>query len=339
MGLESAWQFRRIGARRVGSVSVWRRSAYSHKQTSPWQDQHLQMFVVCSILTPVSDLRLRIGRRRTRGLLMKQSEPTFSAAQIEAIARALGDTEDGLTGSEIGHILATCRLDDVASQSTKWVRIHNALVTKQNKAQNRRAILEFIRQAMQPSRHLRHPKHFEAMREHLNRALAFDGLAVREDGRLVSAKRASTLTEAGQRARELRASLESRGVHPDVLRFCRAEILADNYFHAVLEATKSIAEKIRDKTGLSDDGAELIDRALSGSPPLLAINPLLTKSEQAEQKGFANLLKGLFGMFRNPTAHAPRISWQMEKSDAEDLLSILSLVHRRLDTSHMPSRA
>lgn len=30
---------------------------------------------------------------------------------------------------------------------------------------------------------------------------------------------------------------------------------------------------------------------LSGSPPLLAINPLNTKSEKDEQKGFATLLK------------------------------------------------
>ena len=32
------------------------------------------------------------------------------------------------------------------------------------------------------------------------------------------------------------AALTTRGVHSDVLRFCREELLADNYFHAVLEA-------------------------------------------------------------------------------------------------------
>ena len=71
---------------------------------------------------------------------------------------------------------------------------------------------------------------------------------------------------------------------------------------------------------------------------MLAINALQTNSEQSEQKGFANLLRGVFGMFRNPVAHAPRISWVMERSDAEDLLSMLSLVHRRLDASNMPPR-
>jgi len=134
------------------------------------------------------------------------------------------------------------------------------------------------------------------------------------------------------------AYLTARGVHPDVLRFCRAELVADDYFHAVLEATKSIADKLRARTGLTDDGAVLVDRALSGDLPMLAINDLSSESERGEQRGFANLVKGVFGMFRNPTAHAPRIHWAMNKADAEDLLSLASLIHRRLDSSRMPPR-
>jgi uncharacterized protein (TIGR02391 family) len=125
----------------------------------------------------------------------------------------------------------------------------------------------------------------------------------------------------------------------DVLKFCREELLADNYFHAVLEAVKSVGEKIRAKTGLTDDGGPLIDRALGGTLPMLAINPLLSESEISEQRGFANLVRGAFGMFRNPTAHAARITWEMSKEDAEDLFSIVSLLHRRLDKAVMPPRS
>ncbi|WP_413469295.1 TIGR02391 family protein, partial [Pseudomonas gessardii] len=99
---------------------------------------------------------------------------------------------------------------------------------------------------------------------------------------------------------ELRADLEGRGVHPDVLRFCRAELLADNYFHAVQEAVKSVADKMRSRAGVRDDGATLVDRVLAGHPPLLSINALKTVSERSEQSGFANLIRGTFGMFRNP---------------------------------------
>ena len=62
----------------------------------------------------------------------------------------------------------------------------------------------------------------------------------------------ATLTEAQRRAQELGADLTARGTHADVLRFCREVLLADNYFHAVLEAVNSVAENIRQLTGLTD---------------------------------------------------------------------------------------
>jgi uncharacterized protein (TIGR02391 family) len=99
----------------------------------------------------------------------------------------------------------------------------------------------------------------------------------------------------------------------------------------VLEATKSIAEKIREKTGLTEDGAPLVDSAFSLNNPLLAINSLRSESEKAEQSGVANMIKGMFGTFRNPTGHAPRVLWKVEKQDALDLLSLVSYLHRRLD--------
>jgi len=71
--------------------------------------------------------------------------------------------------------------------------------------------------------------------------LAFAGMCVTEAGELESTEKASTLSEAKRRAQELRADLISRGAHPDVLRFCSEELLADNYFHAVLEAVKKLA--------------------------------------------------------------------------------------------------
>lgn len=120
--------------------------------------------------------------------------------------------------------------------------------------------------------------------------------------------------------------------------FCREELLADNYFHAVLEAVKSVGEKIRQRTGLTDDGGGLVDRAFTGDPPMLAINALKTESERSEQKGFANLVRGTFGMFRNTTAHAARVNWIMSREDAEDLFSLVSLIHRRIDAAVMPPR-
>ncbi len=261
----------------------------------------------------------------------------FSQDQLEAIAGALGDTSNGLTGPEIQHLIASSKMTD-PGLITKRIRIYNSFVESQNSKQNRTHVLEFIRLAMKPARYSRQPGRYEPMRAALNQALAFSGLEVSQAGKLAKAEIAQTLSEAQRRARELRADLEGRGLHPDVLAFCRAELLADNYFHAVQEAVKSVADKMRVRTGLTDDGAPLVDRVLSGEPPLLAINMRSTTSERSEQSGFANLVRGTFGMFRNPTAHEARIRWVMSKEDAEDLLTIVSLIHRRLDRAHMPPR-
>lgn len=264
----------------------------------------------------------------------------FEQAHIDAIAQALGETDGGLSGTEIGHLLSVCRMGayDRGQGVTKWKRIQAAFAVDQNTRGNRTAILEFVRQAMNPAVHLRDPDRYERMRFRLNTALSLAGLVVDAAGKLSSIEATSTIAEAENRARTLRVGLERRGAHHEVVRFCQAEWLADDYFHAVLEAVKSVADRIRQSTGLTDDGAALVDRAFGGDQPILAINPRKTKSERDEQCGFCNLLKGVFGMFRNPTAHEARINWHMEEVDAEDLMSLLSLIHRRLDAVSMPSR-
>jgi uncharacterized protein (TIGR02391 family) len=227
---------------------------------------------------------------------------------------------------------------DPNPELSKRHRLYNAFVISQNGRKDRGAILGFIRKSVNPASYTTQLERFESIRTNLNLALAFAGLAVDASGEIISVEHARTLNDAQRRADELRADLKLRKVHADVLRFCREELVADNYFHAILEAAKSVADKIRQRTGLSDDGSVLVDRALSGDIPLLAINSLRTESEKSEQKGFANLVKGTFGMFRNTTAHAPKITWAVNKDDAEEVFNLLSLIHKRLDASNMPPR-
>jgi uncharacterized protein (TIGR02391 family) len=262
----------------------------------------------------------------------------FSQSHLQAIADALGDTSDGLTGSEIGHLLLICKMRDPSPDLAKRHRLYNAFAQTQNAHQDRIPILAFIRHAMKPALYARQLARYEPMRTNVNRALAFAGLAIDASGKLISVEQAHTLTDALRRAHDLRADLELRDVHADVLRFCREELLAENYFHAVLEAAKSVADKLRQRTGLTDDGATLVDRSLGGELPLLAINSLSTESDKSEQRGFVNLVKGTFGMFRNTTAHAPKINWAIIKEDAEEVFTLLSLIHKRIDAAHMPPR-
>ena len=262
--------------------------------------------------------------------------PPLRAEDLEAIAKVLGDTTMGLTGPEIGHTLAKCGIADVDPSNSKWKRLYNALVEEQNKKEYGNHVAAFIQKAMNPVRWTGKGEQFEMLRSRVNTALAFSGLELKDDGRLHRTSRARTLSEAEKRADRLRTELESRAVHPDVLKFCRAELLQENYFHAVLEATKSVASKIRTLSGLQNDGAELATHAFGlgkTCKPMLAINPLTTDTHKGEQRGFVNLLMGLFGTFRNPTAHAEKIYWPVGEQDALDILSLVSLVHRKLDSA------
>jgi uncharacterized protein (TIGR02391 family) len=203
-------------------------------------------------------------------------------------------------------------------------------------------VLNFVAHAMNPVRHVGRRDYFESERGKLDGVLAFAGLSLGEDGKLCEVQTASTLTEAEAMASALRIALIERKVHPDVLKFCRAELVVDNYFHAVFEAAKSVAEKLRQKTGLASDGSQLVDEALGSGQagfPRLAFNSLTTPSERNEQSGLMNLIKGLFEAFRNTSAHAPRIHWNISEQDALDILTTMSLVHRRLDEAvrtHIP---
>ncbi len=257
--------------------------------------------------------------------------PFFSSAQLEAISKVLGDTNRGLTGAEIGRCLQQVRVADTDPQATKWMRLFNALATRQNQDGHGDRLLAFIKVALDPPRYIGKSELFHSRCAPINVCLAFHGLAFRDDGKFHKTDVATTLSEAEDRARRLRTALEKRGIHEDVVRYCRAEFLQNNCFHAVLEASKSVAEKLRQKSGFTTDGAELVDAALGGQDPLLRINAFVTDTEKSEQRGFVTLAKGLFGTFRNPTAHAPRIEWSLSEQDALDLFALASYVHRRVD--------
>ena len=260
--------------------------------------------------------------------------PPFDEANLEQVSNVLGDTNTGLTGSQIGRYLQECGIDDVDPINTKRIRLFYALVERQRSDGCANNVCAFIQRVMNPVLYVQSRGQFEYKQGELNLVLSFEGLRLNDKGGLEQRVRASTISEAEAVSKQLRRKLIDRGVHGDVLESCRAELLQENYFHAVLEATKSVAQKIRERTGLKSDGAQLVDQAFGRGKkpyPVLAFNALSTDSERSEHTGLMNLMKGFFGTFRNPTAHAPRISWEITEQDALDMMTVASLLHRRLD--------
>ena len=253
--------------------------------------------------------------------------PSFDDSNVEAIAKILGDCG---SGSDIVELFTAKGLSDQSNESTKWRRLRWVMVDCQRRHGCGNHVAELIRGLLAPPRFIGKLEEFESHRRQMNAVLAFSGLEYGADGQFRHVAVATTINEAERRARTLNSKLHGRRMHPEALRYCQAELMQENYFHAVFEAAKGLAQRIRILSKVDGDGAALVDRAFSVDRPILAFNTLQTESERSEHKGFAALLKGCFGAIRNPLAHDPKILWEGE-DDAADYLTLISLLHRKLD--------
>lgn len=254
----------------------------------------------------------------------------FDASTVEQVCRQLAEA---VTGSQIPNLIQRLNYPEDVEGATKWKRLFNAVAYAQNRQRDGQPLLRLVIEVMRPVR-FASPSDYAAMRHALNARLLLSGYMVREDGQVARVKAARTVSEAQRRAADLGDELRRRDVHEDVLNFCRAELMEENYFHAVLEAAKSVADKLRSLTGYVADGSALVDATCSPKhAPLVAFNSLQTEWEQSEQAGLTMLAKGLFSTFRNPTAHAPRVRWAVSRTEAIDMMTLCSMLHRRLDAA------
>jgi uncharacterized protein (TIGR02391 family) len=251
---------------------------------------------------------------------------------VEAASKALGDA---VTGSELNRFLGTLGLVDRSGESTKWRRICFVFIERQKLDRSANKFGEFIERVASPGRWVSRRSEFAFFRDDINGALLLAGLRLRADGKLDTADVAKTIDESAIRANRLRSLLEARGIHANVLRCTQQLVLHDNnYFHAVFEATKSVFERLRQLSGSHEDGNRLIGETLECSGhqyPMIALNNHNTPSLKNEQQGIAHLARGLAHAFRNVPAHEPQITWTIHEADALDMMSIASLIHRRLD--------
>ena len=208
--------------------------------------------------------------------------PLFPAGQIESLTKLLGDCG---TGSDITRVLDHCGLIDGSGESTKWRRLYWVFLDIQNRDRCANQTLNFIKSFLTPARFVGRNEEFETHRQALNTILAFSGLEYGSDGNFRKRQAARTLDEAERRVQTIRSKFQGRLLHPEVLKYCRTELMQDNYFHAVFEASKGLAQRIRDMVGIEADGAALVDRVFSIERPLLAMNALQTETEKHSTRG------------------------------------------------------
>lgn len=251
--------------------------------------------------------------------------PNFSASQLASICDVLADPNDGLTGAEIGALLREKNIADPFPAVLKRHRLYEALRQQQDLDGCGNNVAALVLAALSPARYRDSEALFTRRLERLNAVLGLDGYQISPDGKLKVIPSTRKSSEGQERARRLRAELTRRGVHPSVLRSCSPDLLAEHCFPAVHEAVHTLEEKIREKSGLNLEGVELVEGAFGlRIGPLLAFNTLLSEGERAEHLAITALLKNLIGVFKAP-------AWVLAEADAIDLLTLASMLHKRLD--------
>lgn len=274
--------------------------------------------------------------------------------QIKSICAILADTNRGLTKTELIRHLQHCRIPNVDDghrtiengmyyqlglNKRDW--LYNCFASEINSTKSANCVFAFIKSALNPIEYTTEEKRgkYQWIFEELNKVLVLVGFQVQGSGELVTVTKASSLDEVDLRVNRLRKKLYERAMHSEVSKYCIKDYLRKDYFDAVFEAAKGLAERVRQITGLTEDGGELFQKAFSTKDPYLFFNALRTESELSEFKGLKELLESIFHLARNPAAHTPKVNWKVDETKALDILTLISFAHKYLDEcNRMPGK-
>lgn len=199
-------------------------------------------------------------------------------SEVEVLARIIADT---MTGSQMNEIFQECGVQDASNESTKWKRIYYTFLARQEQDGASNSFLNFIKKSLKPVRFISGQNgNYDEILLEINKPLMLIGLQMTNEGKLLKVQAATTISEVERRTRNLVSELQKRHIHQDVIKCCKEEYLQEKYFHAVFEAAKSLSEKVREKTGMQEDGSNLFNNAFAVNNPRLAINSLQTPSEK-----------------------------------------------------------
>jgi uncharacterized protein (TIGR02391 family) len=120
-------------------------------------------------------------------------------------------------------------------------------------------------------------------------------------------------------------------LHAVVIEHALPHLQQGHFRDAVLNAVTAVFDLIRERTGLSIDGAQLVAAAFSLEKPLLLIADLNNESGRNEQKGFIQVLQGVYSGVRNARAHS--LKHDLNRTTAMQYLVLASLLASRIEAA------
>ncbi len=259
---------------------------------------------------------------------MIKGAPKMKDNVLTEIAKILGDA---FTNTIIDECLKQLRLSANGAPSTKWRKLLFVFRKYQDKNKSSKDVFRILESLLAPVRFIKDTQTYNAILTEINKVICTEGYEIDDTGTVIVANKLSTLDEINARYSSLIKKLQDRNIHSQVLKYCTAELLTENYFHSVFEAAKGISERVREMSGIDLDGTQLYNAVFSVSNPILKYNDLVSDSEKNQQNGLKEMLNGITHYVRNVTAHEPKIKWIIEEDAAIEILTVISFLHSALD--------
>ena len=112
--------------------------------------------------------------------------------------------------------------------------------------------------------------------------------------------------------------------------FIKRSYNSEDYKNAILDSIQFVGDIIRDKSGLDNDGNQLVGSAFGGSNPKIKLNKLKTESEKNVQKGIESILRGIYSAYRNPRSHS---NINDTEQDAFEIIIFINHLLKLIDKS------
>jgi hypothetical protein len=103
--------------------------------------------------------------------------PPWNEGVVQGVADVLGESRTGLTGGEIGKLLASLGIDDPGPDITKRDRLGEALGNAQRAQKASNPVIAFIRLAMAPVRYRENPGLRTLRHDALDEVLVYEACA------------------------------------------------------------------------------------------------------------------------------------------------------------------
>lgn len=265
--------------------------------------------------------------------------PSIDPTYLTMICDALVSLDDVISDGELGILLLSSDIPDANPNASRHRRLLTAMIAEQERARCADSIAKFLRRTGYHIKTKRGEEAYKRYIREINQIMSFAGLELDIDANLTplvdGTKKMYVAPEAEERAKQIKALIKARNLHPDLELSCRPEFFVrSGYFVFLTEATKVLLEKVKSKSNLHTEGPGIAEQAFAfpwKGEPILAFNQFETDNDRSEQFSLMVLLKAMFLIVQDEQSGKYRHGWKLSQDDALDLLTVLSFFHRKID--------